>query len=151
MCVHNKKREYSKQNKIKDETKPTCIKGIKQVLKSQLNGRNKIQAINSYAIPVIINTAGIKSWTQNEIAESDRKTRKTTYIYGGLHPRADINRQYVPRNKGGRVLSQVKCTILSKEMALQEYVNNIHLTDRLLNAVWQRNKYHVPELDSESW
>ena len=47
------------QNNIKDETKQTYIKRIKQVLKSKLNSRNKIQAINSYAIPVNSYIAGI--------------------------------------------------------------------------------------------
>ena len=41
------------QNKIKDETKQTYIKRNKYALKSKLNVRSKIQAINSYAIPII--------------------------------------------------------------------------------------------------
>ena len=73
-------------------------------MKSKLNGQKKIQAINSYAIPVISYTAGIISWTQNEIAELDRKTRKTLNKYGGQRPRANISTLHAPGNKGGRGL-----------------------------------------------
>ena len=112
------------QNKIKDEAKQTYIKRIKQVQKSKLNCGNKIQAINSYAIPVIGYTAGIISWKQNEIAELDRKTKKTLDIHGGPHQMADINLLNVPANKGGRGLTQIEYTILSEQMALQEYINS---------------------------
>ena len=53
------------QNNTKDETKQTYIKRIKQVLKPKLSVHNKIQAINSYEIPVVSYTARIISWTQN--------------------------------------------------------------------------------------
>ena len=65
------------QGKIKDETKQAYIKRTKQILKSNLNGRNKIQAINGHAISVISYTAGIISWTKNEKTELGIKTRDT--------------------------------------------------------------------------
>ena len=90
------------QNKTEGETKQTYMKGINQVLKSKLNGRNEPQAVNSYEIAVISHTAGIISWIQNEIVELDMKTRKTLSLYGGLHPGADINRLYATRNQSGK-------------------------------------------------
>ena len=116
-----------------------------------INGRNIIQAIKSCAIPVIGYAAGIISWTQNEVAELDRKTRKALNTHGGLHPRADINRLYSPGNKGGWALRQVKYTILIEQMTILEYINNKLLAEPLLNAVWQSNMLQVSELDNESW
>ncbi|KAF7665887.1 hypothetical protein LDENG_00129970, partial [Lucifuga dentata] len=44
-----------------------CLQRVRQVLRSQLNGRNKIQAINMHALPVIRYPAGIISWPQEEM------------------------------------------------------------------------------------
>ena len=32
----------------------------------------------------------------------DRKTRTLCTIYGGLHPKSDVDRLYIPRKDGGR-------------------------------------------------
>ena len=39
----------------------------RQVLRSHLNGRNKIAAIKAYAIPVIRYSAGISIWPTEEV------------------------------------------------------------------------------------
>ena len=46
--------------------------------------RNKNNNYYYYAVTVISYTAGIISWTQNEIV-LDRKIRKALNIYGALH------------------------------------------------------------------
>ena len=79
-----------------------------------------------------------------------QKTRKSLSMYYGLHPGAGINRLHAQGSKDERDLKQVAYAILSEQMALQEYVINKHLTERLLNAVWQCNKCHVSELDNDS-
>ena len=35
-------------------------------------------------------SAGILNWTQAELDDIDRKTRKLLTIYKGLHPKADL-------------------------------------------------------------
>jgi len=74
---------------------------LQQLLKSKLNGQNQIQAINSFALPVIRYTAGIIDWTVQECEELDRFTRKQMTLFKALHPRADVDRLYVNRKKGG--------------------------------------------------
>ena len=49
---------------------------VKLVLKSELNVRNKIVAINTLAVPVIIYSYGIINWKLDEIQDLDRMTRK---------------------------------------------------------------------------
>jgi len=39
-------------------------------MKSSLNGKNVITAVNTWAIPLIRYTAGIVRWTQTELPES---------------------------------------------------------------------------------
>ena len=38
----------------------------------------------------------------------DRKTRKSFTIYGGFHPKTDIDRLYTTRKDGGRGLIAIK-------------------------------------------
>ena len=74
---------------------------LQLLLKSKLNGQNQFQAINSFAVPVIRYTAAIIDWTLQECAELDRFTRKQMTLFKALHPRADVDRLYVNRKKGG--------------------------------------------------
>jgi hypothetical protein len=59
--------------------------------------KNKMQAIGSLAIPVLRYSFGIINWHQKEVQKLDRKTRKMLTIHGQHHPKADIDRLYVPR------------------------------------------------------
>jgi hypothetical protein len=54
----------------------------------------------------------------------DRKTRKMLTIYGQHHPRADIDRLYVPRKEGGRRLMQVEGAYIAETLNLVEYVES---------------------------
>ena len=62
-------------------------------LKSKLNGRNKVTAINTWTVAIFRYGAG--------------KSRKTM-MYGGLHSKSDIDRLYVKRQEGGRGLISVE-------------------------------------------
>ncbi|TWW57466.1 Transforming growth factor beta receptor type 3 [Takifugu flavidus] len=70
------------------------LQRLRQVLKSQLNGKHKIQAINTYALPVIRYPAGIIPWPQEEIQATDIKTRKLLTMHGGFHPMSSVLRLY---------------------------------------------------------
>ena len=74
-------------------------------------------------MPVITYTAGIIDWTKEELRELDTKTRKRMTIYKALHPRADIDRLYIPRKKGGRGLLSVEDMVTLEKTSLSEYVN----------------------------
>ena len=54
----------------------THLHRVRQVPKSQLNGKNKVQAFNTYTLPVIRYTACIISWSKEEIEATDVKTRE---------------------------------------------------------------------------
>ena len=58
--------------KIKKEYK----QWIKLVLNSELNARNRIAAINTLAVPVVLYSFGIIDWKLNEIQDLDKMTRK---------------------------------------------------------------------------
>ena len=65
-----------------------------------MNGKNKIQAINTWAIALLRYGAGIISWKVDELKIMDRTTRKTLKMYGALHPKSNIDRLYLKRKHG---------------------------------------------------
>ena len=67
------------------------------VLKSKLNGKNKITATNAWKVAVFRYGAGILQWKESELKGVDRISRKTMTMYGALHPKSDMGRMYVMR------------------------------------------------------
>ena len=65
------------------------------ILKSKLNDKNKIQAVNSWAVALLRYGAGIINWKVDELEKMNRTTRKTLAMYGALHPKSDIDRLYL--------------------------------------------------------
>ncbi|KAJ8024905.1 hypothetical protein HOLleu_34958 [Holothuria leucospilota] len=125
------------QKEAKTNATITYKKRLRQVIQSKLNGQFKMQAINSYALPVITYTAGITDWNKNELEELDHKTRKIVTMHGALHPRADIHRMYLPRNCGGRDLQEVRPTVDLECAGITKYIHTKKGEDLLINAVWQ--------------
>ena len=65
--------QYHKMKvKIRNEYK----RRIKLVLKSELNTRNKIAAINALAVPLILYSYKVIDWKLDEIQNLDRMPRK---------------------------------------------------------------------------
>ena len=58
----------------------------KLIMKSRLNGRNKIIAINTWAVSLMGYGACIVKWTKSEPDEIDRKTRKVMTMNKELQP-----------------------------------------------------------------
>ena len=48
------------------------------------------------------------SYATKKRACMDRKTRKLFKIYGGLHPKSDIDKLHIPRKDGGRGLIAIQ-------------------------------------------
>jgi hypothetical protein len=139
------------QREVKSKVKREYEKRVRQFLKSKLNGANKIQALNAYAIPVVSYTGGIIDWTANEINELDRKTRKLLTIHKALHPKADVDRLYVSRKMGGRGLKKIKHVIEAEVIGLVDYIWNNNKDDPLIEAVKMSGLFQPPETDKETW
>jgi len=116
--------EKIKHEQVKKKTTTEYLKRICKVLKSKLNGGNTIRAIKSWAVPVIRYTAGVVDWTQNELDELDRKTRKVMTANHALHQQSDVDRIYMPRKEGGKGFFQVKQTVEEEKRALCDYLQS---------------------------
>ncbi|XP_074608050.1 uncharacterized protein LOC141860765 [Acropora palmata] len=93
------------------------------ITKSELNAINRTEAINTLATPVVTYSFNIVDWKMEEIRKLDRKTRKLLTMERMHHPRADVDRMYLPRNKGGRGLIQLEIAYKTATIGLDAYLN----------------------------
>ena len=116
-------------DKIREtEMKEKITKEYKQrqrlILKSKLNGRNKVTAINTWAVAVLRYVARIIQWKARELNDLDTKSRKTIMKYEGLYPKSDVERLYVKRKEVGRGFISLEQCIREEESSLRFYVAN---------------------------
>ena len=64
-----------------------------------MNSGNIIKCINTCAILLLSYSAVFVNLKRSELQEVNRKTRKYLAMYGGLHPKADVYKQYLPRKR----------------------------------------------------
>ena len=122
-------------------------KRVRKILKSKLNSGKIIKTINSWAVPVVKYTAGIIDWTQAELEDLDRKTRKLMSAHHALHPQSDVDRLYLPRQADGIGLLQIRQTDEEEKRALNDYIKNS--TEHALKAVSDEKLFKVNESKSK--
>jgi len=126
-----------KHDEMKDKVKTEYLRRVRRVLQLKLNGGNTIGAINTWAVSPARYTAGIINWRKDELEAMDRKTRKMMTIYNSLHPRAYVDRLYIPRKHGGRGLISIQESIYMEEQSLSRYTEDIE--EELLAATRREN------------
>ena len=87
---------------------------------------------NTWAVSLLRYSAAFISWRKCESQAIDRKTRKLFTIYGGLHPKCDVDRLYVPRKNGGRDLIAIEDFVELALRGLEVYVRGSD--EKLLQA-----------------
>ena len=74
---------------------------LKKLLKSQLNGGDLVQEVNTWVVSLSRYSAAFISWRKCKLQAIDRKTRMFFTIYEGLHPKSGVHRLYIPRKDRG--------------------------------------------------
>ncbi|KAL1447369.1 hypothetical protein WDU94_013907 [Cyamophila willieti] len=120
---------------IKDKIKSEYLRRLRLILNTELSGRNKVEAINSLAVPVVEYSFGIVDWTQEEIRNFDYKTRKMLTTHRMLHPRSNVNRIYLPRTDGGRGLRNVKNAEQMAILRFARYIKRKSENDELIRII----------------
>ena len=101
--------EGVQHHKMKVKIRKEYKRRIKLVLKSELNARNKIAAINTLAVSVLLYSYGVTDWKLDEIPDLDRMTRKQLCMNLMLAKKSDVERIYLPGQEGGRSL-MINCS-----------------------------------------
>ena len=112
-----------KHDVMKTQLTTTYKHQICKILRSHLNSKNVIQAIYSYAVPLVRYSAGLVKWTQVEMYKLDVQTRKLLILHCAFNRNGDIDRLYVHRALGGRGLLSVSDTIQKECNSLGYYLN----------------------------
>ena len=105
------------ENEMKEIFLKEYLRCIKLIMRSKLNVRNKIMAVNTWAVSLMRYGAGIIGWNTIELQKLDRKTRKTMTINKELHPRGGVARIYVSRRKEGRGLISCESCVKGRKIA----------------------------------
>ena len=95
---------------------------LRLILKSKLNGKNKIEEINTWAVALLGYGAGIINWKVDEMKRMDKTTKETLIMYGALQLKSDIDRLYLERKHGGRGLISIEMCVRLEENNLGLYV-----------------------------
>ncbi|KAL1448104.1 hypothetical protein WDU94_000023 [Cyamophila willieti] len=100
------------------------MKRVTTILKTELNARNKIQAINAWAFPLLTYTFGIIHWTTTDLENLNRKVRTTLTKYRSHHIHSAVERLYLPRREGGRGLLDLHSVYFKEIGKLRTYFEN---------------------------
>ena len=120
------------EEKMKLNVSNEYIRRLRKVLKPKLNRGDLVRGVNTWAVSLSRYSATFASWRKRELQAIDRKTRKLFSIYGALHPKSDVDRLHVPRNKGGVGLISIEDCV---EFAIKGLEANVHgIEQRLMQA-----------------
>ena len=84
--------------------------------------RNLIKEINTWAVPLVRYSGPFLKWTRDELKQMNQKTRKLMTMYQALHPRNDVDRQYISRKEGGRGLVSIADSVDASIQRLEDYI-----------------------------
>ena len=105
---------------MKAKVKETFLTRLKLLLKSMLNPPDLITAINSWAVAAFRYSAALIDWTEEEVTELDRLTRKLMFEHSALHPKSNVIRRYMKRKNGGIGLISIEECVASEIRNLDE-------------------------------
>ena len=108
---------------MKEKLKKELVGRTRLILKSELNFKNSITAINLLAISVITYSFNIIDRNLSKVRTLDIKIRKMMTTHSMHQPKADIHRLYLQRGNGGRGLTQLELAYKTSTIGLFQYLN----------------------------
>lgn len=112
---------------MKDRFQNELKRRVRAVLKTRLNSKNTVSAINTWAIPAVSFTFGVLKWSNTDLQALDRMVRVLLTSYRSHHPRSSTARLYLPRIKGGRGLISLEFCHERQKQRLCKYFRNSQL------------------------
>ena len=148
-----------RHSKMKEMIRRECYRQARVMLKTELNSANKIEAINTLAMPVVQCSFNIIKWTLQDLRRIDKKIRKLLTCYKMHHPKADKDRLYLPRSEGGRSLIQTELTYKTATIGLHKYLQATkdwlmelvrkHENSKKLYSIAKESRKYMRELNIE--
>ena len=120
-------------SRMRERLRCVYFREVKVFLRTALYGRNKVLAINGFALPFLTYGCGNIQWGCADLQQLDRRTRKLLSMHGVHHPSADVDRLYAPCSDGGRGLQQIESAYKSCIVRLNCYLAD--RSDPLMNII----------------
>ncbi|XP_052748311.1 uncharacterized protein LOC128200110 [Galleria mellonella] len=117
---------------------------LNAVLKTQLNSRNMIKAINTYAIPILTYSFGIINWTKSDLKSLQRTININMTKHRKHHPRSCIQRLTLPRKEGGRGLIDIVNLHNTQISSLRQYFFSKMESSALHKSIVQNDNKLTP-------
>ena len=133
----------------KEKVSTEYYKRVKKIWNSELYSRNKVNAHNTFALPILTPTFGVLNWTKQELAQIDVKTRKILTQTGSFHRNSDVDRLYCYRSKEGRGLNSVVDTCTSRIISLSLHLLKHATIHKHLEAVVTHEKEGIMRQSQE--
>ena len=119
--------------KMKEKIRKECYRRTRGVLQSKLNVKNKLESISTLTIPVVTYSFNVVNWNLEETKRIDRKIGKLMTLNKMHHPKADVNRMYIPRKEQGRGITNLEMAFKTTTIGLNSYLQLSG--NRMLQAV----------------
>ncbi|XP_063591903.1 uncharacterized protein LOC134768991 [Penaeus indicus] len=108
---------------MKEKVREEYYRRIRLVLKTELNSKNRIEALNTLAVPVVQYSFNILNWKMDEIRRMDTKTRQLLTSNRMHHLKADVDRLYLPRRSGGRGMINLETAYKTSTIGMATYLS----------------------------
>lgn len=134
---------------LKKEFKEKYRSRLTKLLNTYLNSRNLISAVNSWAVSTLTYSFGILKYSDADLDELDRLTRRLLKKFRCHHPQSALERLYLKRKEGGRGLLNIKSLCRSQEQSMKAYFikSNSNLHKLIVTA---DNKYTPLNLSTDN-
>ncbi|XP_067139882.1 uncharacterized protein [Centruroides vittatus] len=117
---------------------------LNAILRTQLNAKHTVKAINTYVIPVLTYSFGVIHWTHTDLEQLQRKTRTTLTKHKQHHPKSATERLTLPRKDGGRGLIDIVNLHYKQIQSLREFFYKKQETSQLHKAVTLADSNNTP-------
>ena len=114
-----------KQVEMKEKIQKEYLRRIRTQLETKLFNRNLIKGINTWAVHLVRYSKPFLKWTRKELKQMDPRTRKLMTMHKALHPRNDVDIQYVSRKEGGRALISIEDSVEASIQRLEKHVGSL--------------------------
>ena len=110
-----------KKVEIKNKIQKEYLRRTRKLQETKLSSRNFIKGINTWAVLVRYLGHFLK-WTRDEFKQIDLRRRKLMTMHKALHPRDNVNRQYISRKERGRGFASIEDSVDASIQRLEDYI-----------------------------
>jgi hypothetical protein len=129
---------------IKNDIKKQFSSRIENILKTELHGRNKVKAINTFAIPILLYTFGIIKWTSTDLNELNRLVRTLLTKHRLHHPKSSTERVILPTYEGGLGIFDTVQLHYKQIADLRQYFYSKGVKCKLFEIVCKTDTHYTP-------